>query len=114
MPFNEGQFRDFVAQVGAFYITDKAMRKAHDRIQAAIKNGSSIDDNEIRVYLRAVQHYFSGFEREARQQLRTVDRQLERINQVEFNLTAERSVAVRRIEATQRVLSDLSAIEKCD
>lgn len=61
-------------------------------------------------YLRAVRAYFAGFEREARQHLRDVDRRLEHVNQVQFNLAAERGVAVKRIEATQSVLADVDAI----
>ena len=51
------------------------------------------------------EQYFSGFEREARAHLRDVDKRLEGLNQVNFNLTAERGVAVKRIEATQGVLA---------
>jgi len=40
-----------------------------------------------------------------------VDRRLEHTNQVVFNLTAERGVAVKRIEGTQSVLSTLAGVE---
>jgi hypothetical protein len=62
--------------------------------------------------VREAQRYFSGFEREARAHLRDVDRRLEELNQVIFNLTAERAVAVKRIEATQGVLSRLHALSE--
>jgi len=42
--------------------------------------------------------------------LRTVDKRLEHINQVHFNLTAERSVAVRRIDETRAVLDRLASV----
>ena len=61
--------------------------------------------------MHAVRRYFEGFDREARAHLRDVDRRLERSNQVVFNLTAERGVAVKRIEATQSVLSALAGLE---
>jgi hypothetical protein len=57
--------------------------------------------------LSAVRAYFSGFEKEARTQLRSVDKRIEHVDQVHFNLSAERAVAVRRIEATRQVLEDL-------
>ncbi len=110
MPYNDEQFRELVARVGAFYITQKKMRKAQDTIETALTNGSSINDPRRRAYLAAVQQYFSEFEREARKQLKFVDKRLEDVSQVQFNLTAERNVAVRRIEATQQVLYALSTL----
>ena len=62
-------------------------------------------EEEVQRYCKAVQRYFSGFAREARQRLDELDRRIAHINQVQFNLQAERSVAVRRIEVTQGVLS---------
>ncbi len=112
MPFNDRRFRDLVAAVGAFYLTDKAMRKAQNGIEATLKNGSPIDDVQRRAYLRTVQRYFTGFDREARAHLQQIDRRLENVHQVHFNLTAERGVAVRRIEATARVLNDLGALDE--
>jgi hypothetical protein len=41
---------------------------------------------------------------------RDVDRRLEHVNQVHFNLAAERAVAVKRIEATQGVLHALTGL----
>jgi imidazolonepropionase-like amidohydrolase len=98
-----------VARVGSFHITDRAMRKAQDAAQQALANGA-MDAAQRRTYVAAVRRYFEGFEREARVHLRDVDRRLEHVNQVHFNLTAERGVAVKRIEATQSVLADLDAI----
>ncbi len=57
--------------------------------------------------MEAVHRYFEGFDGEAREHLRDVDRRLERVNQVHFNLTAERGVAVKRIEATSSILEAL-------
>lgn len=99
----------FVAAVGSFHITDRAMRKAQDAAQTALANGS-FDDGLREAYLAAVRRYFAAFEREARGHLRDVDRRLEAANQVHFNLAAERGVAVKRIEATQAVLTELDAI----
>ncbi|MDE2482370.1 MAG: hypothetical protein KGN02_09295 [bacterium] len=98
-----------VARVGAFHITDRAMKQAQTRMEEALRDGRI--DAEREAYLRAVRSYFTGFEREARTHLRDVDRRLEQINQVHFNLSAERGVAVKRIEATQGVLAEIERIE---
>ncbi|GAC1356048.1 MAG: hypothetical protein NVSMB31_16620 [Vulcanimicrobiaceae bacterium] len=110
MPSNLELLEQLVRRVGEFYITDKGMKKAQERM-AALVASSAVQSSEIAVYLETVQRYFSGFEREAREHLRTVDKRLEQANQVVFNLTAERGVAVRRIEGTQGVLHDLGALE---
>lgn len=98
-----------VARVASFHITDRAMRKAQDAAQQALANGG-MDAAQERAYLAAVRRYFEGFEREARGHLRDVDKRLEHVNQMHFNLIAERGVAVKRIEATQAVLADLDGI----
>jgi hypothetical protein len=98
-----------IAHVGNFHITDRTMRKAQDAAEAALTAGS-LDARQRDDYVAAVRRYFIGFEREARTHLRDVDRRLEALNQVQFNLTAERGVAVKRIEATQAVLGELAII----
>jgi hypothetical protein len=98
-----------VAHVGAFHITDRAMRKAQEAAQQALAAGR-LEARALDDYLTAVRRYFTGFEHEARGHLRDVDRRLEHLNQVQFNLSAERGVAVKRIEATQAVLHDLELI----
>jgi hypothetical protein len=103
------EFRALVSRVGEFYVTDKAMKSAQKKIEAAIEAGTA-DRRAQDEYLAAVRRYFTGFEREARAHLRDVDKRLEHINQVHFNLTAERGVAVRRIEATQSVLQDAERV----
>ena len=82
------------------------MKSAQSRIETALAAGD-VEEREWTAYFDAVQRYFSGFEREAREHLRDVDKRLEHVNQVHFNLTAERGVAVKRIEATQSVLKEL-------
>lgn len=102
--------RDLVTRVGAFHITDAAMKRAQRAIEAALQKGE-VDASAQQAYHAAVRRYFESFDREARAHLRDVDRRLERSNQVVFNLTAERGVAVKRIEATQSVLSTLAGLE---
>jgi len=85
------------------------MRNAQQRMETALAAGDA-EDREWQQYCTAVRRYFSGFEREAREHLRDVDKRLEHANQVHFNLTAERGVAVKRIEATQAVLKQLEDV----
>ncbi len=87
------------------------MRQTQESADRAVREGTL--DEELRViYLDAVRRYFGAFEREARGHLRDVDRRLSHANQVVFNLNAERSVAVKRVEATSGVLAQLDAIEE--
>lgn len=109
----DAAFAQLTAQIAAFHITDAAMRRAQQRIEAALARGD-VDTNEMRAYLAAARRYFSSFDREARAHLRDVDRRLTRANQVVFNLTAERGVAVKRIEATSAIVSALSGAERGD
>ena len=111
MPVPDESLRALAERVAAFHITDRAMLKAQRAIQAALERGDP-SESERAAYLRDVQNYFEGFEREARGHLRDVDKRLEQLNQVIFNLTAERAVAVKRIEATQSVLHELQAMER--
>ncbi|MGC1379990.1 MAG: hypothetical protein WA814_03060 [Candidatus Baltobacteraceae bacterium] len=98
-----------VARIAAFHITDPAMKRAQRAIESAV-GSDAIDERARGAYLDAARRYFEAFDREARSHLRDVDRRLEHASQVQFNLTAERGVAVKRIEATQSVLNDLAAI----
>jgi hypothetical protein len=97
-------------EVGGFHITDRAMKRAQGEIEAALRAGS-VSERQRRDYLAAVRRYFAGFEREARGHLNDVDRRLVHANQVVFNLTAERGVAVKRIEATRAVLHRVGELE---
>lgn len=99
-----------VARVGAFHITNRAMVRAQRAIEAAIRAGA-VDQSARVAYVAEVRRYFGGFDAEARAHLRDVDRRLERANQIHFNLTAERGVAVKRIEATQAVLETVTALD---
>jgi hypothetical protein len=98
-----------VTRVSAFHITDRAMKRAQSQIEQVVASGD-VDANAAAAYVSAVRRYFDGFSKEARAHLRDVDRRLEHVNQVHFNLTAERGVAVKRIEATQAVLEDIEGL----
>ncbi|MFN2461755.1 MAG: hypothetical protein ABR591_13905 [Candidatus Velthaea sp.] len=105
------RLRTFVGTVGAFYVRERALTRAQRRIEAALAAGAP-DAAAVAAYLREVRRYFEGFTREARAQVAYVDRELERLYQRQFNLTAERGVAARRVEATQGVLSALAELER--
>jgi hypothetical protein len=102
--------RDLVARIGAFHVTDRRLKGAQRAIEAAIEKGA-VDDSVRDAYGSEVRRYFEDFDREARAHLRDVDRRLEQVNQVAFNLGAERGVAVKRIEGTQAVLHALTELE---
>jgi hypothetical protein len=99
-----------VATVGAFHLTDRAMRSAQAAIEAALAAGTA-DDRAVRTYVAAVRRYFDPFEREARDQLRHVDRELERLYQLQYNLTAERGVVAKRVQAVRGVLDAVAEHE---
>jgi hypothetical protein len=108
-----GDFRALVERVAEFYITDGTMKRAQKEMETSLRAGTP-DPAALQRYLDAARNYFTAFEREARTHLRDVDKRLEHINQVHFNLTAERGVAVRRIEATQGVLKELERVRSAE
>ena len=85
------------------------MKRAQTQMEAALAH-SDVDEKTKNAYLKEVRRYFAAFENEARAHLRRVDKRLEHVNQVHFNLTAERGAAVRRIEATRGVLRDVDRV----
>ncbi|MGH7736996.1 MAG: hypothetical protein ACREMP_03865 [Candidatus Tyrphobacter sp.] len=107
----DARFAALVENVGRFHITDRAMRGAQDAAARALHDGT-LDDRARIAYLDAVRRYFGAFQRESNGHLRDVDKRLVDANQVVFNLTAERGVAMKRIEATRAVLERLDAIEE--
>ncbi len=90
--------------VATFHITDRAMLRAQQTFSAALDRGAPTAA-EVGAYLQAVTAYFTGFSRDAAAQLKSVDRELENLYQRQYNLAAERGVAVKRIEAVQGVLT---------
>jgi hypothetical protein len=105
------EFAQLVERVDAFHITDRAMRAAQARAREALAHGN-VTESVRAAYAHAVQRYFGAFQREGQAQLRDVDRRLEHVNQIAFNLNAERAVAVKRIEATQAILALLERADR--
>jgi hypothetical protein len=110
MAVERGRLEALVDEVGRFYIRERRMRLAQDAMRTLLGNDAALDDAAVRGYLVAVTAYFTGFEREARAHLRDIDKRLARASQLQFNLTAERGVTARRVEATQGVLSRLAEL----
>ncbi|HXF35080.1 MAG TPA: hypothetical protein VN603_10960 [Candidatus Acidoferrales bacterium] len=107
--FDLQRLRALVVTVDGFYVRDRALARQQKKMKEILAARSPADA-EARTYVDAVRKYFEGFEREARAHLKHVDRELEKLYQVQFNLTAERGVAQRRVEATQGVLSTIAEL----
>ncbi len=99
-----------VAEVARFYIRERTMRRAQLKMTAALGASLTLRERDVDDYVKAVQTYFGGVEREAREHLRDVDRRLGRVSQLQYNLTAERGVTARRVEVTQGVLARLTEL----
>jgi hypothetical protein len=104
-----GKLREFVERVGGFHLRG-SMERAQRRMRERLASGQLVPPAEVAAYLRETRHYFAGFEREARAHMKDVERRLGHVSQVQFNLTAERSVALRRVEITQGVLHALAEL----
>jgi hypothetical protein len=104
------QLERLIAQVEGFYVRNRRLRRAQAEMTALLASGAAIPPAAAAAFLNAVAQYFEGYEREARAHLRDVEKRLARAGQVQFNLTAERGVAARRVEITQGVLSQLAEI----
>ncbi len=102
-----GAIRELAAVVGKFYVRDAALTRAQRTIDAAFATGEPTMA-QVDAYVEAVRRYFTGFEREAVEQLRRADRELERLYQLQYNMTAERGVAAQRVEATRAVLARIA------
>ncbi|HEY1656145.1 MAG TPA: hypothetical protein VGF86_13635 [Candidatus Tumulicola sp.] len=99
------------AHVGAFRVTDRGLARAQSDVERALAEGT-VDDRMRARFLSEVRRYFEAFGREAKTNLRDVDRRIVDVNQILFNLTAERGVAVKRIEAIEGIARELAAAEK--
>jgi hypothetical protein len=100
-----GKLRSLIELVAGFHLRAGSMRRAQQRIEAQLATGNPIPQREIEAYLAQTRRYFSEFEREAREHLKDVEKRLVHVGQLQYNLTAERGVALRRVEVTKGVLS---------
>jgi hypothetical protein len=109
-PVDEDALRALVAEIARFYVSDKALRRAQQRMADLLTGGAPPSRKAVAEYLAEVRRYFEGFQREAREHLGDVDRRLARVSQLQFNLAAERGVTARRVEATQGVLERIAQL----
>lgn len=93
-----------MAAVAEFRIRDRGVLAAQRAIEQILAARDATEEEALR-YRAVVERYFAASAREAEQRLRDLDRRIAHINQVQFNLQAERGVAQRRVEVTQGVLS---------
>ena len=112
MPPERERLAALIERIGRFVVRDRRLTRAQTSMEAHLKAATEPSPAETLAYLSAVRAYFSSFEREARAHLRDVDTRLAHASQVQFNLTAERGVAERRVEVTQGVLGDLAELER--
>jgi len=105
MAADRALLRALVDEVASFYVRDRALLRAQAKMTDLLGAGNDPPAAEIETYLAAVRRYFVGFDREAHEHLRDIERRLAKTSQLQFNLTAERGVAARRVAATQGVLS---------
>jgi hypothetical protein len=103
------KLRDLVQRVGGFHLRG-SMERAQRRMGELLASDRPVPPAETAAYLRETQRYFAGFEREAAAHIKDLERRLSRVSQLQFNLTAERGVALRRAEITQGVLRALAEL----
>lgn len=103
----EDELRALHAVVGGFHLRERAIVRAHAAMTRLLAAGGEPSAAEAAAYREAVRRYFAAFEREAAAHLRSLDERLARVGQVQFNLSAERGVTAKRIEATRGVLAQL-------
>jgi hypothetical protein len=99
-----------VETVAGFHLTDRKLLRAQRALERELAAGSP-NPATVDAFLRAAGVYFAGFERDARAQLASVDGELERLYQRQYNLAAERGVAAKRIEVVQGVLARLAELD---
>ena len=104
---NRERLAELSAEVARFYVRDRRLLRAQERFSRVLAAAHPVPEREVRRYLAAVRRYFDGFAREAKAHLVDVDGRLNKVSQLQFNLTAERGVAARRVELTETVLAHL-------
>jgi len=92
---------ELLALVDGFRITDKRLLRARAVLE---RNHNEAAE---RVFRKEAQRYFELLAREAQEHVAEVDRRLDDAYQRQFNLTAERAVAQRRLEGARDVLRAL-------
>jgi hypothetical protein len=90
-----------LALIDEFHITDRSLRGARERVRRG--EGAAA----VEALVRAAAKYFGDMAAESEHHLAQLDRKLDDLYQRQYNLQAERSVAVRRRDGARRVLDAL-------
>jgi|ERR1700694_3226019 len=88
--------------VDGFHITDKRLLRARKAV------GEHADAAAIAAFRTEAIRYFTSLAREAQQHMNAVDRRLDDLYQLQYNLQAERAVAERRCEGAHELLQALA------
>ena len=92
---------ELLALVDGFRIKDRRLLRA----RAALERGSTPDAE--RAFRQQARRYFQSLAKEAQAHVADVDRRLDDAYQRQFNLSAERAVATRRLEGARQILHEL-------
>jgi hypothetical protein len=87
--------------VDGYHITDRRLLRARAQLER------DRDDAAERAFRKEVRRYFDSLAREAEAHLVDVDRRLDDVYQRQYNLTAERAVAERRLDGARALLRAL-------
>ncbi|MDQ6780505.1 MAG: hypothetical protein M3Z37_05045 [Candidatus Eremiobacteraeota bacterium] len=93
--------QNVLQMVDSFHITDRKLMRA----RKALEGGAG--PAEVAVFCREAQRYFRVLQREAEQDMRSVDRRLDDLYQLQYNLQAEHAVAQRRRDGARELLEAL-------
>ncbi len=112
MAADAARLRALHETIAGFYVRDRKLLRAQRDLGKALERGKPISERAARRYLDAVERYFTGFSAEAGTQLAKLERRLAQVSQLQYNLTAERGVAVKRVAATQGVLATIAELRR--
>jgi hypothetical protein len=112
MAADASRLRALHETIAGFYVRDRRLLRAQRDLAKLLERGKPISDRAGRRYLAAVERYFSGFSDEAQAQLVKLERRLAQVSQLQYNLTAERGVAQKRVAATQGVLAAIAELRR--
>jgi hypothetical protein len=107
-----GRLRALHETIAGFYARDRKLLRAQRDLGKLLERNKPISERAARRYLDAVERYFSEFSGEAQTQLAKLERRLAEVSQLQYNLTAERGVAVKRVAATQGVLATIAELRR--
>lgn len=93
--------QNVLQMVDSFHITDRKLARARRALDA------SAGPAEVAAFRREAQRYFRVLQREAEEHMRSVDRRLDDLYQLQYNLQAEHAVAQRRRDSARELLEAL-------